>query len=376
MIGCCTAFYLTRHPSFDSKKHHITVLEASEIAGGSSGKGGGLIAQWAEPECLSSISFRLHDDLAKEYHGADAWGYRRVTCADCLVSDSRAVEKRSQTTLMPEGIHWIQREYVRSYDPVGDTSNTAQCHPHLFTSSMWRLAHEAGVAFIHGKASCINQDDLSKAVTSVSYNTEAGSHVLKATDAVLATGAWTSSVYPQVCVGGARSHSVIFRPRMEFSPNMLFLSIELSQREKCVETPELYPRPDGTVYACEAADPEVPLPKGTSSVEIDTERCKEIHSILAEVSPSIKSSEIVANQACFQPVILHGGKRRKLVGPMLGPLDGIGGLFIAAGHDSWGIANGPGTGKVLSELILDGSCKAADVSALQPDIVRRRAGAA
>ncbi|KAK2829850.1 putative oxidoreductase tda3, partial [Arthroderma sp. PD_2] len=50
IIGCCCAYFLTRHPSYDPSKHRITVLEASEIAGGASGKAGGLLALWAFPK--------------------------------------------------------------------------------------------------------------------------------------------------------------------------------------------------------------------------------------------------------------------------------------------------------------------------------------
>ena len=46
IIGCTTAYFLTRHPRYDPSKHRITILEASKIAGGASGKAGGLLALW------------------------------------------------------------------------------------------------------------------------------------------------------------------------------------------------------------------------------------------------------------------------------------------------------------------------------------------
>ena len=45
-MGCTTAYFLTRHPLYDPLKHKITLLEASKIAGGASGKAGGLLALW------------------------------------------------------------------------------------------------------------------------------------------------------------------------------------------------------------------------------------------------------------------------------------------------------------------------------------------
>ena len=42
------------------------------------------------------------------------------------------------------------------------------------------------------------------------------------------------------------------------------------------------------------------------------------------------------------------------------------GLFVAAGHTCWGIQNGPGTGKLMSEFVFDGAAKSADVDKLDP----------
>lgn len=46
IIGCTTAYYITRHPRYDPSKHSVTLIEASKIAGGASGKAGGLLALW------------------------------------------------------------------------------------------------------------------------------------------------------------------------------------------------------------------------------------------------------------------------------------------------------------------------------------------
>ena len=69
IIGCTSAYYLTRHPRFDPSKHTITLLEASSIAGGASGKAGGLLGLWAYPSSLVPLSYRLHKELADEHAG-------------------------------------------------------------------------------------------------------------------------------------------------------------------------------------------------------------------------------------------------------------------------------------------------------------------
>jgi glycine/D-amino acid oxidase-like deaminating enzyme len=57
IIGCTTAYYLTRHPAF-SAATTITVLEASRhgVAQGASGKAGGLVAKWAYPKEIVNVS--------------------------------------------------------------------------------------------------------------------------------------------------------------------------------------------------------------------------------------------------------------------------------------------------------------------------------
>ncbi len=62
-----------------------------------------------------------------------------------------------------------------------------------------------------------------------------------------------------------------------------------------------------------------------------------------------------AKQACYLPVSNRTGN------PIIGGKDGI---YVAAGHSCWGITNSLGTGKVLSELILDGSVKSANIRGL------------
>jgi glycine/D-amino acid oxidase-like deaminating enzyme len=49
IIGCTTAYYLTRHPAF-SPSTVVTILEASKVgvAQGASGKAGGLVAKYVD----------------------------------------------------------------------------------------------------------------------------------------------------------------------------------------------------------------------------------------------------------------------------------------------------------------------------------------
>ncbi|KAG0669857.1 hypothetical protein C6P45_003252 [Maudiozyma exigua] len=76
IIGCCTAYYLTRHPKFSNDKYHITIYESNEVACAASGKAGGLLANWAFPSQLGALSFDMHRELAEKYDGGKNWDYR------------------------------------------------------------------------------------------------------------------------------------------------------------------------------------------------------------------------------------------------------------------------------------------------------------
>jgi glycine/D-amino acid oxidase-like deaminating enzyme len=84
IIGCTTAYYISRHPSFSISSSTIIIVEASAhgVAQGASGKAGGLVAKWADPIELADISFKEHAELAKEHNGKDRWGWRLVGCGD------------------------------------------------------------------------------------------------------------------------------------------------------------------------------------------------------------------------------------------------------------------------------------------------------
>ncbi|KAI0483581.1 FAD dependent oxidoreductase [Xylaria cf. heliscus] len=253
IIGCSTAYYLSRHPSFSPDVHHITLLEASStssggrtpdsiqdpatladpstaaaaakknpahdgIAGGASGKAGGLLALWAFPQSIVPLSFRLHDELAREHGGDKLWGYRRCWASqvDCKArlppglsgSDSNSSGTATTTTTttttttsttstataqpsakasaskglhrdhrkdaaalrklgVPADLDWVDPEALAAYDTIGTPEDTAQVHPELFTRAMARLAEDGGgvrvvtgarVTAIHRRSTDANAD--------------------------------------------------------------------------------------------------------------------------------------------------------------------------------------------------------------------------
>lgn len=69
MIGC-TGLVLSRHPSYSSERNALTILKSTRLAGGASGKVGGLLAQWDYRSSLAPLSSGLRMEPAAEHKGA------------------------------------------------------------------------------------------------------------------------------------------------------------------------------------------------------------------------------------------------------------------------------------------------------------------
>ena len=65
----------------------------------------------------------------------------------------------------------------------------------------------------------------------------------------------------------------------------------------------------------------------------------------ARFLPALRFVEIVGTRVCARPVSRDGR-------PLLGPVPGLAGLFVAAGHGPWGISTGPGSARLVAEAIL------------------------
>ncbi|CRG86266.1 Putative oxidoreductase C1F5,03c [Talaromyces islandicus] len=380
IIGSCSAYYLTRHPSYDPALHKITLLEASEIAGGASGKAGGLLALWAYPSAIVPLSFKLHADLAKEHNGKDAWGYREVNCGQLIAKGRPAQDKKGAagTSLqkrdsaavgklraagIPSDLDWLAPDSLRGYESMSDPGETAQVHPYLFTTSIAKLAEEKGVNIVLGKVTNIGQD--SDQVQSVTYTDKVSgeSHTIPATDVIVSAGPWTRKVFPPAPISATRAHSVVIRPTRPVSAYTLFTNIELpsasNPKRSTVVAPEIYARPDETVYACGDGDHLVPLPETSADIEVDQSRCEDIINSVGSISDELKSGEVTKRQACYLPNVARGG------GPLIGHA-GVKGLYLASGHTCWGIQNAPGTGKLISEFVFEGGAKSAKIASLDP----------
>jgi len=356
IIGCTTAYYLTRHPAYTRGSVKVTVIETSAHgpAQGASGKAGGLVARWAYPKELVDVSFDEHVKLAGEHNGAERWGWRYVECgqwrgrgiSDLRVGEGSSVGKGGKRkslektkglegrrkTGLPDDLLWVEEEMTDFYAPMAGGEETAQVHPYLFTTSMMELAQSRGAVYVHGKAVSIIEED--KKVVGVDYIDGDTSETVRigATEVVLAAGAWSSSLLPWLPITGTRAHSVTIRPDRSstpLAPYVLFTEIKLkdAKKVKTVE-PEIYARPDDEVYACGPGD-DLTLPGSVDDVVVDQDACENIYRDVSSISKTLRDGKVEARQACFLPVVPVGG------GPIVGAVPGTEGLALATGHTCW-----------------------------------------
>ncbi|KAF1990141.1 FAD dependent oxidoreductase [Aulographum hederae CBS 113979] len=386
IIGCTSAYFLSHHPSFSPSQTKITLLEATSIASGASGKAGGLLALWAYPSCIVPLSYRLHKELAEKHDGANRWGYRGVHCGQVearattaadggALNDEKngsvSLQKRSKESIaqlkaagVPKDLDWLLPESVDAYEEMGTPDTTAQVHPYQFTTSMASLAQEKGVEIILGSVTSINKS--SNAVESVTYTLKDSSEerTIPADTVILSAGPWTKTLLPEAPISALRAHSVTIRPSRPVSAYALFTSITLPSSSKPKKrsetvTPEIYARPNAEIYACGEGDTLLPLPPSTSLVAVDAARCQDVVDQVCSISAELADGEVTARQACYLPNVEGGG------GPLVGETR-TKGMVVAAGHTCWGIQNAPGTGCVVSEVVWEGRVRSAEVGSLDP----------
>ncbi|EQL02246.1 oxidoreductase [Ophiocordyceps sinensis CO18] len=403
VIGCTTAYYLTRHPKFNPALHTVTLLEAAPtVAAGASGRAGGLLARWAYPSCLVPLSYKLHAELAAEHDGAQRWGYRKLTCGRLRATVSRqriaelqksreegktweklpkldsAAEGLLEAGALPRDLDWVYRDSVAEWAEMGSpgATETSQVHPLHFTTSMAQLAQQAGVE-LRTHAKVTNLVTSKTGVHRVEYldrQTNEPGEIKDVTDIVVTAGPWTGRLLPRSKVEGLRAHSVVYEA--DVSPFAVFTDIQLppdfvpehraakgqKRMHKGSVDPEIYARPFNEVYACGEPDTAIPLPETADEVQCDEAQCDDIISYISTVSPVLGAAPIKAKQACYLPRHMRFGHES---GPLLGETT-VPGLWVAAGHTCWGIQNGPGTGKLMSEYIFDGAAQSAHVDKLDP----------
>ncbi len=343
VIGACVAYFLRR------RGVDVTVVERSEIAAAASGKAGGFLAlDWCAGSPLDALtrrSFALHATLPGEVAGD--WGYRRMSAYSGYFNAGGDA---------PSALGWLSNGVVIA-QRLGTPETTAIVHPRKFTTAMMDAAIAQGATLHRGGVSGIVRN-ANGAVTGV----EVDGGVLEADAVVIAMGPWSllaSQWMALPAVYGQRSPSVVYDLGTDVPADALFLDVEDNGNTVSIE---VFPRADGSTHITAFSD-IAPLPVDPAAVTPDADAIARLEAISERLSPHFRAEKIIARQACFRPVTQDGL-------PLIGSVPNSRGLYVATGHNVWGILNAPATGEALAELIADGAARSVDLAPFDPARLR------
>lgn len=325
-----------------------TVVERARPAAAASGKAAGFLAlDWNDGNALgplARLSFALHRELAAQLAGV---GYREVETLLVAGMDDGPVEPYRRH----RNPDWLDGN-VAVHSVIGTPATTAQVDPLRLTRALLDRAVAHGATLITGVVDGLDRDD-DGAVRGVSVD----GAVLPADTVVLALGPWSRGAAAWVAlpeVHGLKGASITLAAD---APAQMVFSDYLP-RDGPRRTPEIYPRPGGEVYVNGYPEHD-PLPDDPDDIHPSEAGCAELHRIAGAHSRLLAAATVTARRACFRPVTADGI-------PVIGPVSGAAGVFVATGHGPWGILNAPATGLIVAEMILDGRAHSLDATPFAP----------
>jgi glycine/D-amino acid oxidase-like deaminating enzyme len=343
VVGASVAYFLAR------RGVRVTVVERAAVACAASGKSGGFLAlDWCDGSLLGPLaraSFALHAELAREL-GTD-YGYRPMETFMLAARESGA---RPGDHRVPAPA-WLDAAGA-VIEALGSTETTAQVDPARFTGALMTAAEARGATLKLGVVEGLHIR------AGAARGVIVDGATLDADAAVLALGPWTGGVaagLPLPRVHGLKGHSVTLAVA-DAPAHALFVDYLLADGRRI--EPEIFPRPGGEVYVCGMADP-APLPASPEAVAVSDEACAVLARAAGRVSTRLAGAPVRRRQACFRPVTDD-----RL--PLIGPVPGVAGAFVATGHGPWGMLNAPATGRALAELIIEGVASSVDLRPFDP----------
>jgi glycine/D-amino acid oxidase-like deaminating enzyme len=176
---------------------------------------------------------------------------------------------------------------------------------------------------------------------------------------IVALGPWShlaSAWLGLPAVYGLKGQSVVYKPSPITEPMNFFLEYAMENGERL--SPEIVPRPDGTLYAC-GLSYEDPVPVDPGTIEPDDAIQAKLQHMVTNTIPALRGAKPVVTQACYRPVTIDGL-------PLVGPHPDHPEVIIATGHSVWGMLNGPATGEAVAELIMDGAASTISLDVFDP----------
>jgi glycine/D-amino acid oxidase-like deaminating enzyme len=256
---------------------------------------------------------------------------------------------------LPSELDWLS-DSVAIAGRIGTPDTTAIVHPRKFTTGMMAAAERLGAEVRHGRITGIVRADGN------ARGVEVDGSVIEADAVVVAMGPWSllaAGWMDLPVVFGQRSPSLVYDTGSDVPAHALFL--EYQDEDEGALTVEVFPRADGSTHVT-AFSGQQPLPLDPSTITAEADEIARLMAICERLSPAFRAERIIARQACFRPVTQDGL-------PLIGKVTGSEGIYVATGHNVWGILNAPATGEALTELIA-GHRSRVDLSPYDPGRLR------
>ena len=343
--GVSSAYYLAK------RGVRSTLIDPVGIAPAASGKAGGFLAlDWNDGSAVGPLarrSFALHEELSEAF-GPATIDYRRLTCEAIGIGGRGPMSQRKvQGVEKLQGVEWADVGVLGSR-PMGGTDTIAQVHPRKLTEAMWAEAVRlAGSELLIGKAEGIELDAAKEAVVGVALS---GGAVQPCECVLLAMGPWSPKWLGLPQSFGQKYHSILMEPDRTLSQCVFFQGLG---------DPEVYPRPDGSVYVTGFPDQPAPVSELPGQVEVRKDVVERLASTMRQVSTEFEKAPVTLEQSCHLPLCADGT-------PVIGAVPRVSGAYIATGAGCWGILCGPATGLAMAELIVDGEASSVDLKPFDP----------
>lgn len=356
VIGCAIAYYLQRAGA------SVTVIERGVIGGEASGAAAGMLVAPLEDAGnsplleLQGASLRLYPDLLpeiEELSGVDV-EYRVTGLLRTAFTERRAALLKDlvRREAAAEGLAWLEGRALRKLEPglsprvigAAYSAYDSNLNPGLLTRALAEAARRLG-AVVHEHTTVVAFRRRAGTLRGLSLRKEGSRGEVGDVDhLVLAAGPWTQALSRRLGV---------WLPTPPRRGQMLAYRSQSVRHSVWGEDGYLVPKVDGTVHVGATVE-DVGFRKQTTARALAA-----LRRTACTLVPALRRSPVERSWAGLRP-----GSPDDL--PIIGRLPGTENVWVASGHFRNGILLAPITGKLVSQLVLEGRCEM-DLTRFRPE---------
>jgi len=358
IMGCSIAYYLASRGVKD-----IVVLEQDQIARGATADAAGGIRLQFSTETnirLAQVSLDVWENFPELFGteiGLRQQGYLFLLTTEDEVQTFRANAALQQSLGVP--VRWLDPAEIGALNPavrVDDVLGATFCprdgwaDPYSATTGIARAARQLGVEIREETAATGFVIDSGRV-----RGVRAGDEVISTPLAIICAGPYSRGVGElagvDIPILPYRRMSFITEP-FDAVPASVPMTIEFRSG--------LYFHPESHGFLFGMANPDDP--PGFNKTVDDEWMLRTVEALCAR-APAFEEARVMRGWAGFYEITPDDN-------PLLGWIDEVEGLAVAAGFSGHGFMQGPAVGMCMAELITDGRATTVDISAFAPSRFR------